>query len=64
MAKFTVYYNAHKYIDCSDTARASKRIVKAENVEEARQILVDMRQNDQKVGQRYIGCIHHAEREE
>jgi hypothetical protein len=64
MEKFTVFYNAHKYIDCSDAPKASHRIVKAENAEEARQILVDMRQNDQKVGQRYIGCIHHAEREE
>lgn len=64
MAKFTVYYNSHQYIDCSDTARPSKRIVKAENADEARQILVDMRQNDQKIGQRYIGCIHHAESEE
>ena len=58
--KWRVFYNTHRYSDCSDTARACSRIIEASTAEEARELVRDLVQ----VGwsnPRYIGMIHHAE---
>ena len=55
--KFRVFYNKHKYVDCSDNAISSSRIVVANSADEAREIVRDMK----KAGKMYIGMIHQAE---
>ena len=60
MKKWKVFYNTHRYNDCSDTPRACSRIVRAATAEEAREAIRSMKH----VGRRqirWIGMVHHAE---
>lgn len=59
--RYVVYFNTHRYHDCSDTARSTKRIIKADSAEHARDKLCEIRAISGKAGSRYIGMIHHAE---
>lgn len=60
--RYIVYFNTHRYHDCSDTPRSAHRIIKAVDAEEARNVLCDVRETIGMAGSRYIGMIHHAER--
>ncbi len=60
LPRWRVYYNTHRYVDCSDTARACSRIVRAATADEAREIVRNM----ERVGSRqprWIGMVHNAE---
>jgi hypothetical protein len=59
--RYIVYFNTHRYHDCSDTPRATHRIIKAQNAEEARDKMCEIRATSGMAGSRYIGMIHHAE---
>lgn len=59
--KFLVRFNTHALEDNSDKPRSVYRVVEADTSSDARQVICDMRQNDEQVGGRYIGSVHQAE---
>lgn len=63
MNKYRVYFNTHEYNDTSDKPKSSSKIVKAENEENARELICQMRDKRETVGtknKRYIGLIFDA----
>jgi len=59
--KFLVRFNTHQYPDCSDKPRSAYVVVDADTNAEARQIVCDKRNNEEKHGKRYIGLVFDAE---
>lgn len=59
MAKYRIYYALHRYADCSDTPRATSRVVTAVGADEA----VEQFRRLEKVGKSYIGTIYEVREE-